>query len=340
VKLDYLKLKFTSPLHLGTNRPGFESTDEILHSDTLFSAIINIWARLYPEDIGTFFPESSGESLDFPWFQLSSAFPYCDKSLYFPKPFKKLNTGDEDNHRDPKIAKKIKKLKYLDQKLFEKALNDEFITTEDDQFSGNGMFLNASPITEMNPFATYDVPRVIKDRKSGVTTPFNFSRICFDEKAGLWFAAKFSDEKWKQRFRAVLNLLGDTGIGGDRSVGHGQFEVIQADILELNVPTDSQYCLNLSLYHPKAEEIPAIPEEASYQLIERKGWVFSGTSKPLRRQSVRMFREGSVLGNAEYCRGDLVKVLDKNNAQDLDHHIYRYGIAFTIPCRKGGEHNE
>lgn len=340
MKFTYYQLKFTSPLHLGTNRPGFESTDEILHSDTLFSAVINMWALLYPDDMNQFFPEGGGESLDFPWFQVSSAFPYFDSSFYFPKPFKRLETDDGESPKDPKIAKKIKKLKYLDRALFEKAIRDEPIRIEDDKFSGNGLFLNATPIPEMTPIAIYDVPRVIKDRRSGATTPFNFTRICFHEQAGLWFAAKFSDEKWQKRFQAALNLLGDTGVGGDRSVGHGQFEVNGEGTFTLNTPDDAKHCLTLSLYHPKANEISWIPEDAAYQLIERKGWVFAGRSKPLRRQTVRMFREGSLLSQPDNCKGDLVRVLDKDSAPGLNHHIYRYGLGFCIPCGKGGSANE
>ncbi|MDO9547908.1 MAG: type III-A CRISPR-associated RAMP protein Csm4 [Candidatus Marinimicrobia bacterium] len=341
MELSYYKLKFTSPLHIGTNRPGFEFTDEILHSDTLFSAVINMWALLYPGDMALFLPGGGEDSLDFPWFQVSSAFPYQDSCFYFPKPFVRLNTGDKTNQKDPRIAKKIKQLKYLDQTLFEKAIHNEEIRIPECSFSGNGQFLNAesgqkrSP--DQAPFAIYDVPRVVKDRRSGSTMPFSFTRICFQKKAGLWFAATFSEEQWAKRFRAALNLLGDTGIGGDRSVGHGQFSVADTGIMELKVPADTRHCLTLSLYHPKTAEIPAIREGASYQIIERKGWIFAGISKPLRRQAVRMFKEGSVFGNSPSCGGDVVKVLDKDSAPGLDHHIYRYGIAFPIPCRAGGK---
>jgi len=342
VKYKLFKLKFRSPLHIGTNKPGFESSDEVLHSDTLFSALINCWLQLYPGDIPLFFPDEDAESIMFPFFRISSAFPYYDGSLYFPKPFIRMNLPKQLFVDNPKMSKKLKKIMFLEQTLFEKIINCEEVTLSDDMIFSNGQFADANLIhkgaSDIYPFIKYDVPRIVKDRMTGETTPFHFTRIQFNDNAGLFFLADFQDKEWEHKFIAVLRLLGDTGVGGDRSVGHGQFSVDSIGETEIRTPENPTHFLSLSLFHPKTEEVEDIISDSSYQLTERKGWIFSGAAKPLRRQTVRMFQEGSIFKGPVKEYGDTVRVLKRNSSLNLHHDVYRYGQPIIVSVlKKGGD---
>lgn len=332
------KLDFVTPLHIGTNRPGFESSDDILHSDTLFSAMINCWSQLYPDDITQFFPEES-DTLVIPFFTISSAFPYLNNTLFFPRPYMPLNIPTDVSESNPNLIKKLKTVNYFSQSLFETAICGEALQFGSDWISADGKFADNQifgKVTADSPFKMIDVPRIVKDRMTEEATPYHFTRIQFHRDAGLFFLAQFQDVEWERKFTAVLRLLGDTGIGGDRSVGHGLFQMKNCEELSLRTPIESKHVLTLSLYHPTVAEIPYITAEASYQLIERKGWVFSGRSRPLRRQTVRMFREGSIFPGTVKGYGDTVRVLRKLPELSLHHDVYRFGQALVIPTLKGG----
>jgi len=342
VKYKLFKLKFVSPLHIGTNRPGFESSDEILHSDTLFSALVNCWSQLYPDDLNLFFPKEA-KSLVIPFFAISSAFPYMKERLYFPKPYLPLDIPKEITEANPNLSKKLKSITYFSQTLFEKVISNEEIRISTDWISADGRFAHSKTLSKREageiPFVMVDVPRIVKDRMTDEATPFHFTRIQFYKDAGLFFLAKFQNDEWEKKFTAVLRLLGDTGIGGDRSVGHGLFQVKLIDDIDICTPKEPSHFLTLSLYHPTVAEAKNINMEASYQIVERKGWIFSGNSKPLRRQAVRMFREGSVFpGKAETC-GDTIIVLKKQPELNLHHDVFRFGQALVVPVHKGGQNH-
>ena len=331
------KLNFVTPLHIGTNRPGFENSAEILHSDSLFSALVNCWIQLYPDDIPLFFPEES-DSLVIPFFNISSAFPYFRDTLFFPKPYLQLNIPQDIIEANPNLIKKLKSVTYVSQPIFEAAINNQELLFEDNWFDRSGKFADGQLFNKSeskSPFKMIDVPRVVIDRMTGETMPFNFTRIRFQKDAGLYFLAEFQDTEWEKRFTAVLRLLGDTGIGGDRSVGHGLFEIEEIRDLNINVPENSGYFMTLSLYHPTETEQRSINEKASYQIIERKGWVFSGNAKPLRRQTVRMFTEGSIFPGDIKQYGDTIRVLKKEPGLNLNHDVFRFGQALVVPFIKG-----
>ncbi len=336
------KLRFKKPIHIGGNQPGFEHTDEFIHSDTLFSALINAWQMLYPDDMDIFFPPSKNGSLDFPFFKISSAYPFVKNQLYFPKPSWKLGTPQITFH-SPEIAKKIKKLSWIELSIYESWLNGELEEFIPEETYGEGRYWNRGVKSERDqefyPALIEDSPRIVKDRTTETTDIFYFSRLFFAEGCGLFFLADFQDDSVIEKFRASLRLLGDEGIGGDRSVGNGQFELEETTV-EIRSPKDSEYSVSLSLVHPKNGEAKMLGEDSSYDLITRRGWVHSERGLPLRRQTVRMFTEGSVFAEMS-PEGDLVRVLDKTTAPDLDHDIFRYGKCFCLPFQPmEGDHEK
>ncbi|MFA4907405.1 MAG: type III-A CRISPR-associated RAMP protein Csm4 [archaeon] len=332
MKLTLFKLKFRTPLHIGDNRPHYESCEGFIHSDTLFSALINAWQLLYPDDLKTFFPEEAPDSVQFPFFRISSAFPFAGRDIFFPKPY--IAPQFRESESKPGDAKRFKRLVWIAKPYFEHWLNREEFNIDEKCLSPDKHFLFSTQVDEnkSNPLAVQDSPRIVKDRATEQTEIFYYSRLFFAADAGLFFLATFPDKDWKLKFITALNLLGDEGIGGDRSVGHGLFEVAETmENFEIRVPANANHFLTLTLYHPRADERLNLLTRSSYDLTVRSGWVYSGRGLSLRRNAVRMFTEGSVFsGNGENS-GDVVKVLEKMPEFKLNHAVFRYGQALGLP---------
>ncbi|MGE5341732.1 MAG: type III-A CRISPR-associated RAMP protein Csm4 [Candidatus Omnitrophota bacterium] len=317
------KLRFTSPLHLCAGHGGYEQTFHYLHSDTLFSAIISNWNHLYDDSI-----DSLIQTLPF---RISSAFPFAANDYYFPKPLKPLSLGFDQN--DYKTIKNLTKVKFVEKDLFEKILNNE---ARDISFSETRRFMGLKKDVS-DCFMEQEISRNAIDRVTGATDIFYFSEIVFREDSGLFFMASFKDNGIRKQFEAVLRFLGDQGIGGDRNVGKGFFEVDVVEDFNIQQPENPDSILNLSLYHPLKEEIDNhLLQNSSYDIIKRRGWVTMPGYQTLRKKSLNMFIEGSIflnLNRADY--GDIPVVGEKKEGL-LDFNLYRYGKGFFVGCLDGG----
>ena len=317
------KLHFTSPLHLSAGYEGYEQIFHYLHSDTLFSAILSNWSHFYDDII-----ESLAQNLPF---QVSSAFPFSANQYYFPKPLKQLPVRINEN--DYRIIKKLRKVNFIEKELFEKIIHEETVGIEQIHFSASRQFLSLKQDVS-DCFAEREISRNVIDRISGCTDIFHFAEIIFKEDSGLFFMVFFKDQNMRKKFETVLRFLGDEGIGGDRNVGKGLFEVESIENFNLRQPQNAASILNLSLYHPIREEINNhLLENSAYDMITRKGWITAPGYRNLRKKSINMFREGSIFSNLnkdDY--GDIPVVAEKT--QDLiDFNVYRYGKGFVIQCR-------
>lgn len=167
-----------------------------------------------------------------------------------------------------------------------------------------------------------------------------------DKQAGLYFIIKFPkpvDEKLVQRLKLALDLLGEEGLGGERSSGAGRFKpnwineeekefekdwknILNPSEVNKNKPN---YCL-ISLYWQNSLPDGLLDESAAYEIQERGGWIVSPFSgRQLRRQSLRMFTEGSVFPCSPL--GELADVTPKEFHKYPDtHKIYRSGISFSL----------
>jgi len=322
------KLRFKAPLHIGTQGIGYETTDEIIHSDTIFSALMILWHNFYNDSIE--------EICQNPPFVVSSAFPFKCETYFFPKPKSRIAKESEG---DFIRGKKLKKVKYVSKNILENFLLGNELEFDGSDTLQNGKFWvakNELPRDEIL-FRDREVPRVTIDRVSNSSDIFYFSEIIFAEDSGLFFLVKFLKDGWQRKFEAVLRLLGDEGIGGDKHVAKGLFIVEKRTDLIILAPQNPDGVMNLSLYHPAKREIEAgLLNDADYVLITRKGWIHSPGAMSLRRQSVRMLQEGSVLGCPNrQVYGDCPIVLEKNMDIGLSHNVYRYGIGFCLPLRKG-----
>jgi len=318
MKTKVYRMSFVGPLHVYESGYGMEASDMMIHSDTLFSAITGTAYKLYGDEVIKTFLEN-GKVL------LSSAFPFwkigADCYEYFlPKPF---NWKPEiEKYADQKTFKKVR---FVNRDIFERIINggaDSYKFNKKNVVNGCLTY----GLGEGNLFVIHETTRIMVDRVTNATSMFNFSEVHFAENAGLYFMASV-DESIEKEFRASLNLLADEGIGGDRTVGKGLFEIKEDSNFEFNSGgSKTGHYVLLSLYNPPKEEAgKIIPEDSSYEITTRRGWISFPGHSDKRRKSLRMIKEGSViqLGGAK-PKGRLADVYDTGEGVI----IKRYGAAF------------
>ena len=328
------KLKFRSPLHISSDPLSLGKPDVFLHSDTLFSAIVNSWVNLY--DLSARFFEN-------PPFIISSAFPFYRDVLFIKKPYARLKFNQQEFER---YRKKIKNAAFISLSLFEKFTKGEEISVSEKNFIEGG-FLSDVEINEriysVQERPRSSIPRYIpssvenssEESTAGEevkTEIFYTTAVHFSQNAGLFFFASFENEEVKKQFDGALYLLGDTGIGGNRTNGYGLFEVEKTEKFD-NPFESGDYSIALSLYHPKEEEVKnGILNGAHFSVISRQSWIFSGSACPYRSKKVRMFDEGSIFNGCDDLSGDIPDITPHiaEETNIFPHRIYRYGKIFKF----------
>lgn len=320
----FVKLRFAAPLHLGRGvSETYDTGSRLLHSDTISSAIASARVQLFGDKNLKLFLES---------IRVSSAFPYWNENLFFPKPMVKINFEIE-NEDVFKLGKQLKKLEYIEKPLFEKLLHGNKVQVKSNQFSPTGKYIWAEKASVTEFITTEVQQRVTVPRDGqGESKPYYVERLFFDAGAGLFFLLDCVDNQTFREFEFALKYLEDTGIGTDRSVGNGFFEA-EIGNLEFTVPDKAEYMMNLSLFCPTREELPGLMEGEPAYLLEKRGGFIAGATneqfRHLRKKSVYMFTEGSVFKVGE-LQG---KVLDIRPQWDDDklHPVYRSGKPVGIP---------
>lgn len=361
-------LRARSPFHLGERGVGIEETSVILHADTLFSAICltlretgaDLEKELFPLYPG---PGGAGK----PPFTLSSAFPYAGPVHLFPRPMQAM---PEEKDQDAGTGKKLKKIRFVSQPIFEKLLtgesparwwkpgegllqNGQVLITPDEANTLKTLYRQAraeeDKTGQRRPFSDLvnpetgelrfwqkgTAPRVTVDRINSRSQVYAAGRVTFVDGGGLYFLVSYTDESWRERVEKVLRVMGETGIGGERSSGHGQFALEGIDSFSLQQPSGhGMRFVTLSPCWPTEAEVRSgVLENADYSLLNRRGWIGSPDGMNLRRKGVRMLGEGATLEKKPI--GALANVTPdpEPGASKLPHPVYRYGLAFPVPCR-------
>jgi CRISPR-associated protein Csm4 len=311
------RLTFTAPFHVDSRGNDFyEESNTFIHSDTLSAAIWATWRYIAPEQVA--------QQAQAPGFKLSSAFPFYQDCYFLPRvlnsqaiklPIERL-----------KEAKKLKKIQWLDTKLWQASLNNFDWVQQINLDSGICQGVLASQTTKLPErlWVEEERPRLGIDRYTNQASEgqlFNFSRIWFDQDGGLYFLAVFDDERSQKQFETVLSVLGDTGIGADRTNGNGHFTWKSGINPGLQL-ADHNRAVALSLVNPAPEDFQTgWLEGSAYKLISRGGWV---GSSGIRKQRLRMFTEGSVF--AQPLQGRIVDV----SVDAMPQKVYRDGRGFFV----------
>src|SRR3989338_7014355 len=308
------KLKFKSPAHFGDTGIDLENVQETVSSDALFSAILNVMNIYYGSEAVTELIDKFKTS---PPFLISSLFVYNGNNYFLPKPLDDSNIPSEIKK---KKGKELKNMKWLS------GVN----LTEDDIDK-----MDESQKHYSEGFKREIRPRVTLDRITQQSAIYHCGYIYFKENSGLYGLAAFRDDSSIQVFQKLIELLGNTGLGGERTYGCGMFEVkferVKGVFQDIVFNAGSKYAL-LSLYHPaENEQLNLKANILSYEIARKSGWITSGRDAlPLKRKSVGFITEGSVFKSKP--TGDIVDVTpDKAGTDALNHRIYRYGYAFTAP---------
>lgn len=308
------RLSFTAPIHIDSRGDAFhERTETFIHSDTLSAALLSAWALLDPNN--------AQQRAITPPFRISSAFPFYQEHYFLPRAMNTLAIKLPE--KDLKKAKAFKKILWLELDLWRQSFQNDWINKLDIKQGCLGFAKPAPDIKQL--WAEEERPRLALDRitnSSSAGQLFHLSRIWFAEQGGLYFLVKFPSDSDQQNFEAALSLLGDSGIGSDRSNGNGFFSWEKGKLPGLTQAGDNETAVALSLVNPDPSDCDTDwLKDSAYKLISRGGWI--GQSG-LRKKRLRMFAEGSVF--KQPLQGQVVDITPANAPNP----VYRDGRGFFV----------
>jgi CRISPR-associated protein Csm4 len=311
------RLTFKAPFHVDSRGNDFyEESNSFIHSDTLSAAILATWALIWPEQIA--------EQAQQPSFRVSSAFPFYKECYFLPRVLSSQAIRlPSDKLKD---AKKLKKIQWLDSQLWRESLTDPDWAKRIELKNGVCQSVLASESTKLPEklWVEEERPRLAIDRfdnQAAESLIFNFSRIWFNKEGGLYFLVVFDDESSHRQFETALRVLGDSGIGADRTNGNGCFTVEPGQVPGLQLAEQDE-AVALSLVNPAPGDCQTgWLDGSAYKLVSRGGWI-GGSG--IRKQRVRMFAEGSVF--ARPLQGRMVDV----SVDKLAQKVYRDGRGFFV----------
>lgn len=328
------------------NNTSLASTTPWLPSDTLFSAIANNLAALYPDAVSDLLEYFHQDKI-----RLSSGFYLLrvgSRDIYFlPKP---AHFGFEVMEN----FKAYSRVQLISKKVWESGWTPGQWEANC-YFLQNGTVLVAkdelkeleaiedeksrkSAATKIHLYEEQDFPRVKIHAMSQDDAFFYLSTVCVadpgnlrrDDKACLlpdsavhfYFLLEvtedFSNHPDLVKIRAAIRLLADNGIGGERSAGCGRLEAVTFMDFVPPVAAGGQQCA-VSLVLPSE---PELPEFIAYQLDTRGGREYTGG----KLKFVRMMQEGAI--SLKTVQGRIARIGDKKKEDFL-----RYGKAFCLPVR-------
>lgn len=327
-------------------------------SDTLFGALCWAMRTLYGEEktlkplLERFHPTQEGIGPD-PPFLLSSTFPFlkaADKKVHLlPKPKGAFQLKRPTTLAEIRRLKDFKKVRYVTEGLFSRLINGKL-----DEVTLYGSFLSDGERgkgTDLERYQTVqfgsllverelagqvngnwcsilDIPHNAINRLSGTVDEgklFSSEELFVAEGSGLYFLMQFLDESWKDKVSACWRFLGDRGIGGDVSVGKGQFTVYVEERVLFSEPKTASRFTTLSLFFSE-ENLDG--QEVWYEWVKRKGKLESAyvPTTDIWKRTVLMYGEGSVFpwdGRVFYGYNPIVKEVD-------DLRVQQYGFAFPV----------
>ncbi len=340
------RLHFLGPVHFGMAGIDLEATQSSLSSDSLISAIVNAFLLLDG-------PEAAEEvisalSSDKPPFVLSSLFPFGpdkDRADRYAealvRPLTPPPVGDSETLG--RFGKDLKTINYLHPQDFAAWISQRPLAPHEIE----SVVSRARVFTE-GWWKQETRPRVALDRESQNSAVWSQAATWFQREergkegevltvgSGLYGLVRFHDESWKERLASAFRVLGDTGLGGERTYGFGLFKFggfeTPGDHWREILSGEGRFKVLLSLYYPRQEERKSLAQSlVAWDFVEKRGYVVSGrNATTIKRKRVRMLVEGSVCRRP--LRGAMVDVTPENaKGLGIPHRVFRCGLAFLVP---------
>jgi CRISPR type III-A-associated RAMP protein Csm4 len=228
----------------------------------------------------------------------------------------------------------LKKLRYLGIGTWTSLARGETVRISPAQIKG-GFLVDRGTCFDI-PFESQVSQRVSVPRDEQDPAPFFFDWTFFRPDAGLYCLTDATGALFDELV-SLFKILGETGIGTDRNVGGGKFD-IETDSLSLpDVPAANQLVL-LSLYIPTSEELSLLHlTDSHYDLLLRGGFIAGSQEEDLRhlrKRSIYMFNVGSLFPTTSPIVGKIVDLAPEWNDPRM-HPVYRSGRPFYLPIKKG-----
>jgi len=341
-------LRPLSAFHFSTGREDDPADlEDLPRSDTLVSSILSVWRHAAPTTSDSAIEAMAGN----PPFAVSSAMPTLECEGRF-EPLLFVPPGLAERATTDDLKRKLyRKARFADAGSLHTLLKGESLPSQALLVSDSGWLLHPDPpprfdadlssreVWEGRLWLRESRPRLSIDRMTGRATEgilFRYASTVFRSDVSLTMLAEFRDPSCRLVFETALRLLGQEGIGGGRSIGHGLFSIDQVtEGFESRLGTGAR--ILVSLLHPTRTEIDdgLLNQSSAYTFVARGGWAERGGRGAARRKAINMLAEGSVVRDLGAQRlGDSVCVLDAGDA--LPHPVYRSGCALTIPIEWSG----
>ena len=324
-----VRLRPAGPWRIGPASGARNIVDHIYHSDSLYSAITSAVAQL--DSLEEWIAATAGAEGE-PAVRLSSCFPYQRDVLFVPPP---------RNMWPPAGSGKVRwqGARFIPIGALAKLVAEQHLDEDRWIVDGATGCLIGSDRAQSGPFRTSVRTAAALDRLTGETAPHSTACLEFAADAGLWFAIAFADESAKERWAApvkgALNLLADSGFGGERSRGWGRAETpaITEGVLPMLIfepeqgheEAEEQAWWLLSLFSPSDQD-PVEWNRGNYSVMPRSGRIESLSGWGVQKRTSRVVTEGSVLVSQRPPRGTAVNVAPEG----FPHPVYRYGYALSI----------
>jgi CRISPR-associated protein Csm4 len=369
MQVAFLRCPPNSRFHFGT--PGLDEnaslhqTSEWIHSDTLFSSILNTCAKVFSrEETSSLFEAFQNGDIN-----LSSAFyvfeiknspieegPEVIRKLFFlPKPdYLNLFISDHDQRKE------LGKVKFISQGIWEKGITPEnwidssgciiidkkFVLLKEELDADYDTLKvrlgNSKPENDIKIYEVETVPKIADHSRRWEDNIF-FQTDLLLEKSILrnkdgaplkeiqphfYFFLDFDENTpvGKILNLILLDILPDEGIGGAISTGCGKIEDVQFLPFQFSIENQSEEkTISASLTHPGAPE--ELAQFTHYKLLTRGG---RATASFGHLKRVKMIKEGALINGL--IEGGIPKLHGSEP-------FYRYGRVYPLPLHQNFDRN-
>lgn len=307
---------------------------DIPSSYTVFGGLCWAYLILYGED--KLYNLLSQFENNNPPFLLSSLLPREEKNYYFPKP----NLKAERKENSDLDHKSLKKINYVDLDTVIQVLDGK-IKTEYELNQLLQQKLKEGKLKKISFLSKEPLPHASIDRLYGTTQ--GSGTLFFDESVSIgesFLIVAVRDDEVKKELEAIVKLLQDIGIGGNRSIGFGkvkfgEFENFTQIENYFNQKTDIFITLSPLIPEPFTYDL----QNSYYEYFTFRGAIdnnYNFQNVDIWKEKILYLKEGSTLKvkSQKNFYGSFLTAKNINGVK-----IFQYGLAFPLYIKGGTQWN-